>query len=98
MVAVNSPAQAYPKTAVVWYVPSDSTPGLTYAVTSRPGVCPCGQKVDGLYHCSCPDHIHRARDCKHVRRALHGHAPAAVVSVPVRLRPITEADVDSLYA
>ncbi len=99
MVAITSPVTDYTSTAVVWYVPSDSTPGLTYSVTSRPGICPCGQKVEGIYHCSCPDHIHRARDCKHVKRALHGQAPAVVVPAPapVRLRAITPADVDELY-
>ena len=63
----------------VYYARSDSNPDLFYAVAAVDGRCSCGQQVAGLYHCSCPDHVHRARDCKHVKRVLAGQvAPAAV--------------------
>ena len=72
MVTATSPVQVY-------YVRSDSNPALHYTVAAVDGRCACGQRIDGLYHCSCPDHIHRARDCKHVKRVLTGQvAPATI--------------------
>src|SRR5215208_7438977 len=65
----------------VYTVPSDSTPGLTYTVAAIDGVCACGQRIGGLWHCSCPNHVHRARDCKHVKRVVAGLlAPAAAAA------------------
>ena len=55
-----------------YFVPSDSVPGLTYTIAATDAGCACGQKVRGLYHCSCPDHVHRARDCKHIKRTVAG--------------------------
>jgi hypothetical protein len=65
----------------VYYARSDSNPDLVYTVAALDGRCPCGQQVRGIYHCSCPDHIHRARDCKHVKRALAGLIAPATVRV-----------------
>ena len=65
--------------APVYYVRSDSNPNLFYTVAAVDGRCSCGQKIGGLWHCSCPDHVHRARDCKHVKRVVAGLvAPASV--------------------
>ena len=65
----------------VYTVPSDSTPGLAYTVAAIDGVCACGQSTAGLWHCSCPDHVHRARGCKHVKCVVAGLvAPAAAAA------------------
>ena len=63
----------------VYYVRSDSNPALFYTVGAIDGRCACGQNISGLYHCSCPDHIHRARDCKRVKRVVAGQVAPAIV-------------------
>ncbi len=65
MATATSPAQVY-------YARSDSDPTRFYIVAAVDGRCACGQKISGLYHCSCPDHVNRARDCKHVTRVVAG--------------------------
>ncbi len=70
-----TPAPSY--TAPLTFVRSDSTPDLFYTVAQVDDRCACGQRIVGLMHCSCPDHIHRARDCKHIRRALAGEGITA---------------------
>ena len=63
----------------MYYARSDSYSDLFYTVTAVDGRRACGQQVRGIYHCSCPDHVHCARDCKHVMRVLAGLiAPATV--------------------
>ena len=63
----------------VYYARSDADPTRFYLVAAVDGRCACGQQIAGLWHCSCADHIHRARDCKHVKRVVAGLiAPATV--------------------
>lgn len=68
--------QTIPSAAVytgpIWYAPC-STPGTFYTVgLDAAAFCKCGQQIAGLYHCECPDHVHRARDCKHIRAVVSG--------------------------
>ncbi len=65
-----TPTQSY--TGPLWFAPS-STPNKFYIVGVDAGeFCKCGQRVAGLFHCECPDHVHRARDCKHIRAVVAG--------------------------
>ena len=80
----------------VYYLRSDTDPNLFYTVAQVDSRCACGQRIAGLLHCSCPDHVHRARDCKHVRRVLAGEiVPATVKAVPVAAP--RSLPVDDLY-
>ncbi len=89
----QTPTAAY--TAPLYFVRSDSNPRRFYTVAQLDDRCSCGQRIAGLMHCSCPDHIHRAHDCKHVRRALAGEAIAAKPKARPTLT-LTEVN-DSLY-
>jgi hypothetical protein len=61
----------------VYYARSDRNPAIFYLVAAVDNRCRCGDKSRGLWHCGCPDHIYRARDCKHVKRVQAGAlAPA----------------------
>ncbi len=64
-------------TAPLFFVRSTTNRDLFYTVAQIDDRCACGQQISGLMHCSCPDHVHRARDCKHVRQVLVGQAVAA---------------------
>lgn len=44
------------------YIPSDSTPGLTYRIY---------RDSRGQLHCSCPDHVFREKNCKHLLKAFY---------------------------
>ena len=68
--ATTSPAPSYPTIPPLVFVRSDSDPKLFYTVSTGDDRCACGQHLSGIYHCSCPDHVNRARDCKHVKRVL----------------------------
>lgn len=70
----SSPSQVY-------YVRSDTDVDLFYLVAAVDDRCACGQKSYGLWHCSCPDHRYRARDCKHIRRVVEGQVAPARVKV-----------------
>ena len=87
--------QAQSTTAPLYFVRSSSNRDLFYTVAAVDDRCACGQPIAGLMHCSCPDHVHRARDCKHVRQA---HAGQAVAAKPTA-RPALKLDEinDSLY-
>jgi hypothetical protein len=64
-------------TSPVYYACSDSDSALFYLVAAVDGRCACGSKLCGLWHCTYPDHIYRARDCKHIQRVQAGElAPA----------------------
>lgn len=78
----HTPAPVY--TGPIWYAPS-STPGKFYIVgVDAADFCKCGQRVAGVYHCECPDHVHRARDCKHIRAVVAGAVnPAKRKETPV---------------
>ena len=79
-------------TSPLYFVRSDSNRDLFYTVAAIDDRCACGQNIAGLYHCSCPDHIHRARDCKHIRAALAGQA----INARPKARPaLTLADVNA---
>lgn len=68
-----TPSPAY--TGPLYFVRSDAHPTRYYAV----GVDP---RTD-LYVCECPDHMNRARDCKHIRRVQAGTiTPAASKTTP----------------
>ena len=79
-------------TGPIWYAPS-STSGKFYLVgLDATDFCKCGQRVPALYHCECPDHVHRARDCKHIRAVVAGAVKMARrkgerVVVPVVVLP-----------
>jgi hypothetical protein len=61
----------------VYYARSDANPTLFYLVAAVDGRCACGSKLRGLWHGTCPDHVNRDRDCKHIKRVLAGQiAPA----------------------
>ena len=82
-----APAVPGPTIDPLYFVRSDTNPNLFYTVGQVDGRCACGQRIAGLMHCSCPDHVHRARDCKHVRAVLAGQAvPATVKGAPL-VRP-----------
>ena len=79
-----APVQAYQPDAL--YFVRSSDPNLFYTVGQVDGRCQCGQRIPGLMHCQCPDHVHRARDCKHVRAVLAGQvAPATAKATPKAL-------------
>lgn len=71
----NPSASSY--TGPMFFVRSDSDPRRFHTVAQIDGRCACGQQIAGLMHCSCPDHTHRARDCKHVKRVLAGQVRPA---------------------
>ena len=103
-----NPSPAYQPDAL-YFVRSDRNPNLFYTVGQAGGRCACGQRIGGLWHCQCPDHIHRARDCKHVRAVVAGSVRPATVkataaaATPRRL-PIDDMDgaapfsVDDFYS
>ena len=51
-------------TATAYTVPSHSRPGVAYQTTRT--------------RCTCPDHVYRGRECKHMR-AVPAHRPVRVV-------------------
>lgn len=77
-------------TGALFFARADSDHHRFYTVAQVDGRCPCGDKSRGVMHCQCPDHLNRARDCKHIKRALRGEAivampkrtPAAAVPAP----------------
>lgn len=66
-------------TTTVFEAPSDSGRG-SYLVFAADGVCLCGSRWVGFWHCECWDHVRWERDCKHIGRARRGelkpYAPA----------------------
>ena len=66
--------QTQSTTRLLYFVRSTTNRDLFYTVAQLDDRCACGQCIAGLMHCSCPDHIHRARDCKHIKQALAGQA------------------------
>ena len=80
--SATSPSPLY-QPGALYFVRSDRNPNLFYTVGHVEGRCACGQRIVGLLHCQCPDHIHRARDCKHVRSVIRGEVRPARVKVTV---------------
>ena len=78
----------------LYFVRSSTNPHLFYTVGQVDGRCACGQRIAGLLHCQCPDHVHRAHDCKHVRAVLAGQAVPATLKAAVAAPAF---DVDDLY-
>ena len=81
-----TPVPSY--TGPVYYARSDRHANHFYAV----GV----NAATGLYACECPDHQHRQRDCKHIRRVQAGQVPAAQSKRPSR--PVRSFSLDTLAA
>jgi hypothetical protein len=72
----SSPLPAYQIKRVSFTVPG-TKPGTTYTVTADP--------KDGLIvDCTCPDHRHRRRECKHMRLVASG---ASGIKPRVRIGP-----------
>ncbi len=67
----------------LYFVRSGVTPTQFYAVSTD---------TRGLYQCECPDHTHRARDCKHIRQVQAGAVREAVRTTPVPLPVVGEVD------
>lgn len=63
--------------APLYFVRSDTDPRRYYSIAQVDDRCACGQRIAGLLHCSCPDHLHRARDCKHIKAHLRGESISA---------------------
>ena len=80
-------------TSPLYFVRSESDPRRFYTIAQLDDRCACGQQISGLMHCSCPDHIHRARDCKHVRQVLAGQAVSAKPKAPAALS-LAEVNAD----
>ena len=82
----------------LYFVRSDRNPALFYTVAAVDGRCACSQRIVGLLHCQCPDHVHRARDCKHVHQVIAGQVvPATPKAMPAPV-PRPSFDVDDLYS
>ncbi len=90
----HTPVQSYP-IAALYFVRSDTNPNLFYTVGQVDGRCACGQRIAGLLHCQCADHVNRARDCKHVKRVLAGQALPATPKV--KAAPGHTLPIDSFY-
>lgn len=79
----------YHITGLTWQAPSASRAGATYTVEAfvdRTGPGP----IIRAGACTCPDHTHRRRTCKHMAAAERGtygkpHAKAQVVRSPQRV-------------
>jgi hypothetical protein len=63
-VRTSSPLPAYTVKAVSFTVPG-TKPGSSYTVTADP-------KDGMIVACTCPDHTHRRRDCKHMKLIASG--------------------------
>jgi hypothetical protein len=81
----NSPVSVYRITDAYYPVPSESRPGITYAVTVHP-------KTGAVLRCDCPDFRYR-RDgrhqlCKHAEKVRAGQAgKVRLRAVPVTPKP-----------
>ena len=92
-----APVQAYQPEAL-YFVRSDKRPHVFYTVGQVDNRCACGQHIAGLWHCSCPDHINRVHDCKHIDRVVSGEIrPATVKATPKPASVRSSFDIDSLY-
>ena len=92
-----TPTPAYQPDAL-YFVRSGRNPNLFYTVGQVDGRCACGQRIAGLLHCQCPDHIHRARDCKHVRQVVAGSVRPATVKAGAAAATAVPFSVDDLYS
>ena len=92
----NPVSQSTTATAL-YFVRSDKRPHVFYTVAAIDNRCACGQRIAGLLHCQCADHINRAHDCKHVERVLRGEiAPATLKALPATAE-IPQFDASDLY-
>ena len=80
--SATSPSPLY-QPGALYFVRSDRNPNLFYTVGHVEGRCACGQRIVGLLHCQCQDHILRAHDCKHVRRVVAGQVRPAMVKAAI---------------
>ena len=77
--ATTSPVPVY--TARQWLVRSARDPETLYTISIDPQTF--------LFVCTCPDHVYRQRDCKHIRRVqahqgIRPHVPENQPAVVAR--------------